>query len=239
MKSFVLIPGAWHTACSWLPVARRLRDAGESVDIVELPGQRMVNNEPPSSVHLVDAIQAVVDHVQNRDLRESVLVGHSLGGYVIGGALTALADRVRQVLYYSAHIPLPGLCMADAFPDRMAPLRAAAQASPDGSVPVPAAQLVRAAFVPDSSADLQQLIGDLLVPTPAAYFLEAIARPTRPSDHGIDFHYLLGEDDLILPPPAYQFPAMLGVAAVMVPGGHEALFTNPDPLASMLLDLAS
>jgi pimeloyl-ACP methyl ester carboxylesterase len=236
--TFILIPGAWHTASSWLPVARRLRGAGARADIVELPGQRSVDSEAPASVRMADAPAALIDHLRAHDLRDVVLVGHSLGGYVIGGALGSLTDRVQRVLYYNAHIPVPELSMSEAFPDRMEQLRAAAEASSDGSVPVPGLGLIREAFVPGTSPDFQQLLRELLVPAPRAYFLEAVDRPTRPSDHGIDFSYILGESDLILPPPASQFAAMLRTAPVIMSGGHESLLTNPTELAGTLLELA-
>jgi pimeloyl-ACP methyl ester carboxylesterase len=236
--TFLLIPGAWHTASSWFPVARRLREAGAGVEIVELPGQRTTDNEAREDVRLADAVDAVLGRLRDRDLRDVVLVGHSLGGYVIGGALAAAVDRVRNVIYCSAHIPVEGLSMSEAFAERMEPLRIAAETSPDGSVPVPDPELIREVFVPGASADFQQLVGDLLVPTPGAYFLEPVDRPTRPGDHALPFTYVLGEGDLILPPPAGQFAEMLGVDPVLVPGGHESLLTHPDALAATFLDLA-
>ncbi len=235
--TFILIPGAWHTASSWAPVAQRLRGEGRATDIIELPGQRTSGNEPRDQVHLSDAVAALTRHVDDHDLDDAILVGHSLGGYVIGGALEAIAPRVRQIIYYAAHIPIAGVSMADAFPERMAPLRAAAEASPDGSVPVPAPELIAQAFLPGASPDLQRLIGELLVPTPGAYFLESLPGPTRPQDHGLRASYVLGEQDLILPPPADQFPAMLGLAPVMIAGGHESLFLDPELVARTLLEL--
>jgi pimeloyl-ACP methyl ester carboxylesterase len=236
--TFVLIPGAWHPAHTWLPVARRLRDAGAAVELVELPGQSPTAVERREQVRLADAVDALLRPLADRDLREVTLVGHSLGGYVIGGALAAARERVRGVVYYNAHIPVPGTSMADAFPERMEPLRAAAEASADGSVAVPGPELIRDAFLPGSSAEVQALFADLLVPAPGAYFLESLERPSRPADHGLPCSFVLGEDDLVLPPPAVQFPALVGVDPVLVPGGHESLITHPDALAATLLDLA-
>jgi hypothetical protein len=50
--------------------------------------------------------------------------------------------------------------------------------------------------------------------------------------------YLLSTDDIALPPGEFawapRFPDRLGVTAVPTPGGHEALLTTPDTLATAL-----
>ena len=53
---YVLIPGAWHGAWSWRPVAERLRAAGHRTITLTLPG--LNDGDDPSGHRLEDAVNA-------------------------------------------------------------------------------------------------------------------------------------------------------------------------------------
>ncbi|WP_019053858.1 alpha/beta fold hydrolase [Sphingobium xenophagum] len=111
MSTFVLVHGAWHGAWSWTFVVPLLEQAGHKVVVPDLPG--LGDDETPvGSVSLsayADAIAAVV-RAQNEPV---VLVGHSMGGFVITHVAEMLPEKTRALIYLCAFLPANGESMQD------------------------------------------------------------------------------------------------------------------------------
>jgi pimeloyl-ACP methyl ester carboxylesterase len=231
--TFVLITGAWHGGWAWRPVAEHLRAAGCRVLTPTLPG--LADGDDPTACTFADVVDSVVDLVEQADLRDVTLVGHSWGGYVITAAAHRIAGRLRKLVYWSAFVPAEGRPLFDEVPPHYQELfTAQAQASGNNSVAMPF-EVWQAGFMQDASEDVQRMVHDLLVPQPMQYFTTAV-EPIEPGR--VPVAYLLGADDLALPEGEYgwaRFPERLGVAPVMTPGGHEASFTRPRELAESFL----
>ena len=90
----VLIPGGWHGAWSWRPVAERLRAANHRAITLTLPG--LGDGDDPSGRKLQDAVDYIVTEVRRRGFHNVVLVAHSWGGYPATGAAYILAQRVTR-----------------------------------------------------------------------------------------------------------------------------------------------
>src|SRR5262245_18889346 len=99
MAIFVLIHGAWHGGWCWRYVIPLLRAAGHEVFTPTLTGvgERAHLARPDTS--LETHIQDVVEVLTFEDLRDVVLVGHSLGGPVITGVADRKAERVAHLVY--------------------------------------------------------------------------------------------------------------------------------------------
>ena len=235
--TFVLITGAWHGGWAWRPVAEELRSAGHQVLTPTLPG--LQDGADPTPYTLTDVVDSVVELVESEDLRDVTLVGHSWGGYVIAGAAPRLAPRLRKLVFWSAFVPAEGRSLYDEVPPNYQALfDGQAQASGNNSVAMPFA-VWQLAFMPDASEDVQRVVHSLLVPQPMQYFTETVA-PLDLDNLGVPVAYLLGEDDVALPPGEYgwnRFAERLGVAPVLTPGSHEACFTRPVELAEALLKI--
>jgi pimeloyl-ACP methyl ester carboxylesterase len=233
--TFVLITGAWHGGWAWRPVAEQLRAAGHQVLTPTLPG--LQDGADPTSYTLTDVVDSVVELVEGEDLRDVTLVGHSWGGYVIAGAAPRLAARLRKLVFWSAFVPAEGRSLYDEVPPNYQALfDGQAQASGNNSVAMPF-EVWQAAFMPDASEEVQRVVHSLLVPQPMQYFTETVA-PLDLETLGLPVAYLLGEDDVALPPGEYgwnRFAERLGVAPVPAPGSHEACFTRPAELAESFL----
>lgn len=233
--TFVLITGAWHGGWAWRPVAEQLRAAGHRVLTPTLPGLR--DGADPTPYTLTDVVDSVVDLVEGEDLRDVTLVGHSWGGYVITGAAPRLAARLRKLVFWSAFVPAEGRSLYDEVPPNYQALfDGQAQASGNNSVAMPF-EVWQAAFMPDASEDVQRMVHRLLVPQPMQYFTETVV-PLDLETLGVPVAFLLGEDDVALPPGEFgwgRFADRLGVAPVPVPGSHEACFTRPAELAEAFL----
>ncbi|WP_308257564.1 alpha/beta fold hydrolase [Pseudonocardia lacus] len=235
-RTFVLITGAWHGGWAWRPVAERLRAQGHRVLAPTLPG--LADGDDPTAHQLGDVVDFVVDFVESRDLRDVALVGHSWGGYVITGAAPRLASRLDRLVYWSAFVPAEGRPLVDEVPPPYQELfRDLAAASGSNSVAMPF-EVFAGAFIQDAPEPVQRTVHSLLVPHPFQYFTTPVA-PLDPAALGVPATYLLSVDDIALPPGEYawapRFPERLGVAAVPIPGSHEALLTDPDALAAAVL----
>ena len=88
MRTYVCLPGAWMGAWSWQFVLERLRAAGHEARALPFRGvgERAAELSPAldNDVFLADTIAAL----ENEDLRDIVLVGHSFGSLI-----ASLVDR--------------------------------------------------------------------------------------------------------------------------------------------------
>ena len=232
--TYVLITGAWHGGWAWRPVAERLRAAGHRVLTPTLPG--LSEGADPAGCHLSDVVDAVVRVVEDNDLRDVTLVGHSWGGYPITGAAARLAGRLRKLVYWSAFVPAAGRSLYDEVPPSYQELfTAQARTSGNDTVTLPF-EVWQHGFIGDTSEPIARLLHELLVPQPMRYFTETVA-PLDPA-LGIPVAYVLGDQDVALPPGEYgwhRFAQRLGVPVQSVAGSHEVCFTNPAALAEALL----
>jgi pimeloyl-ACP methyl ester carboxylesterase len=228
--AFVLVPGAWHGGWAWQPVARRLREAGRAAVTITLPG--LADGDERAGLRLSDAVDHVVAEVSRRDLSEVVLVGHSWGGYVTTGAAHQLAGRLAKVIYYNAVVPARGTAMVDENPEYAAMIRAAIEASPDGTISVAREQVPM--FLPEADTQAQDLFFELLVPQPGGYFLDPIDVGDV-TTLGVPTGYVLSEDDRALARPGTEFAARIGLTPLMVSGGHDSMLTRPDEVTKALL----
>ena len=101
MGTYVLVHGAWHTGKELEPVAIPIRAAGHTVHTPTIKGNRPGD---PKTVGLDEAIQSIVDYLNENDLKNAVLVGHSYGGMIITGAADRVSDRVRRLEIGRAHV---------------------------------------------------------------------------------------------------------------------------------------
>lgn len=108
MTTFVLVPGAWHGAWTFEPLARRLRAHGHQAFPLTLTGVGDRKHLISSSVNLDTHIEDVVNLLADQQVTDAVLVGHSYGGMVITGAADRAAGRVAGLVYVDAMVPEDG-----------------------------------------------------------------------------------------------------------------------------------
>ncbi|WP_242657811.1 alpha/beta fold hydrolase [Mycobacterium kubicae] len=231
MSTYVLIPGAWHGAWSWRPVAERLRRAGHRAITLTLPG--MGDGDDPSGYQLGDAVDHVVGEVRRSGTDSVVLVAHSWGAYPATGAARLLADRVGKLIYYNGHVPVRGKSLMDENPrdKRLSGLRKIAE-SPAGAI-AQDLNYVAGELMQGVAPELQRLVADLITPQPGGYFLGAL--DFDPVDLGIPMAYITGDDDCAMPRPASETAARLNVRPIVVPGTHNGMLTHPDEVAAAIL----
>jgi pimeloyl-ACP methyl ester carboxylesterase len=104
----VLVHGGTLTSTMWDPVRSAMASPTIAVD---LPGRRYKPADL-AQVTIADWVSSVVADIDEADLADVVLVGHSSGGYVLPGVASALAARPKPVLrglvFVSATVPADG-----------------------------------------------------------------------------------------------------------------------------------
>lgn len=112
MKNFVLVHGAWAGGWCWRRVVPLLRAAGHEVYPITLTGVGERSHLLSKDIRLATHVRDVVNVIDNEELDNIVLVGHSYGGIVITGVADHLLERatsgLEQLVYVDAVTPYPG-----------------------------------------------------------------------------------------------------------------------------------
>ncbi len=119
MATFVLVHGSWAGSVVWRLLAPRLRKAGHEVYAPTLTGigarKHLLNREVDLDTHIQDVIGVIDD----ADLSDIVLVGHSSAGVVISGVADRVPEKVASLVYLDAYVPENGeSCFSMTPPDR-------------------------------------------------------------------------------------------------------------------------
>ena len=114
--NFVLIPGAWMGAWVWNPVSSGLRALGHDVYPLTLSGLADEDADV-SDVGLETHVGDVLSVLEESDLRDVAVVGHSYSGIVAGQVADRAPDRVAHTVFVDAFLPHDGKSMLDAFPE--------------------------------------------------------------------------------------------------------------------------
>lgn len=230
--TYVLIPGAWHGAWSWRPVAQRLRAAGYQAITLTLPG--LNDGDDPAGYKLSDAVDYIVDRVRRLNVDKVVLVPHSWGAYPATGAAHFLADQIRKIVYYNGLVPIRGRSLIDDNPPEMRELMLRMiHESPNGTVEF-TLEYVEHFLMQGVAPELQRLVAGLLTPQPGRYFLDALDTPDAVT-LGLPTAYIASDSDHAMHWPSAEFAARLSVQPTVVPGTHDSMLTHPDEVAEAIL----
>jgi pimeloyl-ACP methyl ester carboxylesterase len=138
-KAIVLVHGAWHGGWCWGRVKPLLEQAGHPVSALTLTGLGERRHLISRSVVLDTHIQDVVQHIENEELSDIVLVGHSYGGFVVTGAVELLGRRVAHLILVDGFFPKNGESVLDYAGERRRAELAAAAKDTAWNIPAPPA----------------------------------------------------------------------------------------------------
>ncbi len=240
MAQFVIVHGAWHGGWAWTGVRTALESAGHTVSTPTMPGLRP-DDEVGGGVSLRDCVDALVDHVVSRDFHDLILVGHSWGGIVAGGAVPRIADRVKHLIMFSAFVPKPGESLFDLVPPTHAALFDVTvdEAGPAAIMPKPEA--FAELYMNDATPEQASLAYLLARPQPFRTFADPLEPDMNFHAEAVRKTYLLAKGDRALPSDHYwvpRFSDVLGGGLERVAGNHELMFTDPHGLADALMSVA-
>lgn len=237
MTTYVLVHGAWHTGDLMADVAAPIRAAGHEVHTPTIAGNRPGDDRRSG---LEAAIQSILAYLEQNQLTDVVLVGHSYGGMVITGVADRAASRIRRIVYWNAFVPNNGECLNDLVPPHYRQLfDAVAGGSDDNSVMLPY-PVWREAFMNDADEALSKSAYDKLNPHPYATFTDPISLSRNPAEMEMGKSYINFRGDTALPQSLGWHPRLsekLGLfRLVLGEGGHEVCFTNPGLLAAKIME---
>lgn len=164
MANFVLVHGAWIGGWYWRPIAQALRRAGHEVYTPTLTGLGERIHLMSPSINLDTHIADIVNVIQQEELSDVVLVGHSYGGMVVTGVADALPDKIASLVYLDAFVPKNGDALVSFVPPGSPP---PAFASEYTLAPMPAAFF-------GASPDVAALVDARTTPMPIACFMQAL-----------------------------------------------------------------
>src|SRR5262249_59405576 len=188
---------------------------------------------------LEEAVGSIVAYLNENNLKDVVLVGHSYGGMIITGVADQVPDRLRRLVYWNAFVPNSGESLNDMVPPPYVSLfESIAAQRGDGSVVLPF-PIWREAFINDVDLQTAQRAYDVLNPHPLKTFSDKISLKTNPADMTVPKSYINCTEDISLPHHYPWHPRLsqkLGLfRLVQVPGSHQLCFSNPQRLSQPLI----
>ena len=183
-----------------------------------------LEEKPLDEVCLDDYADDVVREIEGRDLRDVVLVGHSLAGITLPPAAHRLVGRLRRLVYLSTTNPPVGQSVEDRMNDPLSPISREVD--------------FETMFCNDLDAETSTWLLSRLGPEPPGPMAEKVTVVSGPP--GIPSTYILLEKDEALP-PAYQREQARTAQVdeiVTLDAGHSAFASRPQELVDLLFHIS-
>jgi len=233
--TFVLVHGAWHTGAELEPTAAVLRAAGHVVHCPTLAGNRPGDDR--ASTGLEDAAQSLKIYIEQHDLHNVRLVGHSYGGMVITRVADLMASRIARLVYVNAFVPQPAECLNDMVPPHYTALFDSIAGQSGGGVMLPF-PIWREVFINDADLALATSAFEKLNVHPYKTFQDKIILSQPPAAMAVPKSYVNCRMDCALPQSLGWHPRLserLGLFRyVECSGSHEVWFTDPAAIAAAI-----
>ena len=235
MTNFLLIHGAMRGAWLWDKLMPLLMKGGGNPIAIDLPGHGYRTAEA-SFTTMSTYISDVIKFIRKENLRDLVLVGHSMSGIVISKVAEEVPERIKHLVYLAAVVPGNN----EALVDLLAKERQEAIRKLQGKTKeiFGTLETLRPMYFTDLEGEEKEFYLRQLTPQPLAAFFEKIAFKQFPKIP-IPMTYVLGLKDKSLPPElTRRFAERLGVAPVEIDAGHDLMVSRPGEVAKVLLGLA-
>lgn len=231
MATFVLVHGAWHGGWCWREVREGLERMGHRTYAPTLTGlgerAHLLSDDITLDTHIGD-VAKIIDEAQ---LEEVVLVGHSYAGALVPGIAEKARDRVSKLVFYDAAILEDGESLFSLVdPTIVEERRRAANRLHNGlAIPVPAGDALGI-----TDPDLWGKVAPRLTPHPISTY-ESVARLSGLPGAGFACVYIQ------CTAPAYgpldwarDRARRYGWPIYDLPSGHDAMLIAPEKLVELL-----
>lgn len=108
MADFLLVHGSCHGAWCWRDLIPALEERGHTARAINMPSHGS-DVTPIAEVTLESCRDAVLD----ASTPDTLIVGHSWGGYPISAAAEHDPQAMRGLVYLCAYVPISGLSMVE------------------------------------------------------------------------------------------------------------------------------
>ena len=235
MTNYLLIHGAMRGAWLWDRVMPLLMKAGANPIAIDLPGHGDRVTEG-SFATMSTYIDDVIAFIRKENLKDLVLVGHSMSGIVISKVAEEVPERVRHLVYVGAVVAKNN----EALIDLLTKERQETLKKLHGKVKEVFGTLdqLRPMYFTDMDGEERESYLRQLTPQPLAVFFEKVHFKQFPKI-GIPMTYVLGRKDMSLPPElTRRFAERLGVTPLEIDAGHDMMVSRPGEVAKILLSLS-
>lgn len=235
MADVLLIHGSCHGAWCWRDVIPALQALGHSARAIDMPG----HGEDPTPVSEV-TLAGCRDTILAASNPETIVLGHSWGGYPISAAAEAAPERMRALIYLCAYVPVSGLSMIEMRKrGPRQPLMPAVRRAEDGlSYTFDPAQ-VPELFYHDCPAEAVEYAMPRLCPQATAPQATPLTLTAR--WQSVPKAYIRCAEDRAIP-PEYQAEMVKDWPRERVfslPSSHSPFFSDPSGLAALVDKIAS
>lgn len=235
MTNFLLIHGAMRGAWLWDKLMPLLMKGGGNPMAIDLPGHGD-RTADRSWATMSTYIDDVIRFIRKENLRDLVLVGHSMSGIVISKVAEEIPERVKHLVYLAAVVPKNNEALLDLLTkERQETLRKLQGKAKEIFGPL---ETLRPMYFTDLEGEEKEFYLRQLTPQPLAVFFEKIQFKQFPQIP-IPKTYILGLKDISLPPElTRRFAERLGVMPIEIDAGHDLMVSRPGEVAKVLLGLA-
>jgi len=225
--SKVLIHGAGYGANCW---ERLLPHLDGEVLAVDLPGRGARRDVDLADVTLSGCAAAVHADMLERDLRDVVLVGHSMAGVTVPRVVKLAPERIRHIVLVSAVVPADGTSVLDSIDPEV---RAAVEAAIAGGIYAQTREVGRMMLCNDLDEEQSTWALDNVVDDAAAL----LAEPVDLSGYamGVPTTYIRLDRDATVPADVQELAqSRAGASAIHLDAGHMVMISRPSELAAIL-----
>jgi pimeloyl-ACP methyl ester carboxylesterase len=236
LPGLVLVHGGAHAADCWDLVVAELacREPKLRVLAVDLPGR---GRRPAdlSTISIADWVDSVVADVEDAELGDVVVVGHSLGGLTVPGVVARLGTRVRELILAAAFIPPQGSSVVDTLGGPLAPLaRFGPRMRSVTTIPSAAARLT---FLNAMPRERQKLALSRRYPESAGVIFECVDRSDLPDEVPRTWIMTLRDRALSRRQQLRCIESVGGVDTLLfIDTCHDLMYAEPERVAAMLLE---
>jgi pimeloyl-ACP methyl ester carboxylesterase len=234
VATFVLVHGGGHGGWCWRWTAAELRAAGHEVHTPTLTGFGERSHLDTATVTFTTFVDDVANVLRFEDLRDVVLVGHSMGGVVVPRVAEVVPERVACAVWLSACVAHDGETLLDAIPQSPW-IAQAVTIEPDGTARTHPERILDAA-IHDGTPEQRAYVRERHVPYPRHGLIEP-GRLTAFLALGIPTGYVVTTDDRTVEPHVQRrfVERLPGARVAEVAGGHDAMITRPADVAAAIV----
>jgi len=235
MSDILLVHGSCHGAWCWRDLLPELRALGHAPRAIDLPG----HGDDLTPVNDV-TLDSYADAVLAASTPQTVVVGHSMGGFAISAAAQKNPAAMARLIYLCAYVPAAGMTLADMRKQAPSqPLMPAVRMADDGKSFTLDPTMTEALFYndcPPGAAEfaIPRLCAQAIAPT-------TVALPDTRRAESLPRSYIRCMDDRTIP-PAYQVTMTQDWPdkdVYEMATGHSPFLTDPARLARIIETILS
>ena len=230
--AFVLIHGAFHGGWCWRRVGDLLATADARVFAPTMTGLGERAHLLNDTVGIETFFRDTIAVIESEELTDIVLVGHSFGGAVISGVADRMPERIAQLVYLDAVVPLNGKSALACLPEETQAIRLrTARATGGLTIPLPTETMFDLPPGPD-----RDWVARRITPHPLAAYTDTI-HLDHPVGNGRPRVYIRCTDPVYpaVVPSYDRIKEEGGWTLVDIATGHDAMVSAPEALAQILL----